>query len=534
MLAQDDTCPNQRLSSTLSFSTLTLSYMTPSCSHEVTTAASHTTAPDLFYDRPGQVITQLFQQEAAQAAAPAPPLPHEQVLARLLEQVEPVDFRERAGLRDDRDKLTTMHYTVITIREVLALAERNAWDLSYRQGFLYSYNGSYWKHLEEASLRYFLRQAASRLGVPDIKANYHGFVDQLYKQFLTTASLPVPAPTTREVVSVNLQNGTYDIGLHRQGLRAAAATNFLTHELPFAYAQAAVAPRWQQFLDRVVPDQASQYVLAEYLAYLFIPTAKLKLEKVLLLYGTGANGKSVFFEVVTALLGPENVSNYSLSSLTKGEAYSRAHLATKLVNYASELNGKLEADTFKQLASGEPVEARLPYGQPFIMTEYAKLIFNCNELPTDVEHTHAFFRRFLIVPFTVTIPEAEQNKTLATTIIREELAGVFNWILAGLRRLLEQRGFTDSAAIRAQLEAYKKQADTVRLFLEEAGYVADAECWVKGQDVYQEYKFFCQDDGYRAVGRQKFTGRLQQAGIGQKRNGQGQMLALRKDFLSSK
>jgi putative DNA primase/helicase len=509
--------------------------MTASDTCEATLATPQATASDLFYDRPNQSFTQLLQQEAARVVAPALPLLHGRVLDYLLEQVMPVDFRQLAGLKDDRDKLTTMHYVVVTIRQVLALAEHNAWNLSYCQGFLHSYNGSHWKHLDEVALRYFLRQAASRLGVPDIKANHYGFVDHLYKQFLTTASLPAPSPTVREVVSINLQNGTFDIGLNHQGIRAAAATDFLTHELPFAHDPAALAPLWLAFLDRVVPDKASQLVLAEYLAYLFIPATKLKLEKVLLLYGTGANGKSVFFEVITALLGPENVSNYSLSSLTKEPAYARAHLATKLVNYGSELHGdKMAVDTFKRLASGEPVEARLPYGQPFVLTDYAKLIFNCNELPTEVEHTHAFFRRFLIVPFTVTIPEAEQDKTLSVRIIQQELAGVFNWILEGLHRLLAQQGFTNSAAIQAQLEAYKKQADTVRLFLEYAGYTADANSWVKAQDVYQEYKHFCQEDGYRAVGRQKFTARLDQIGIQYSRNGQGQRLALRKDFLAYK
>jgi putative DNA primase/helicase len=509
--------------------------MTTSDTCKATPAAPQATTLDLFYDRPNQSITQLLQQEAARIVAPMRPLPHGRVLDHLLEQIKPVNFRQLAGLKDDRDKLTTMHYVVVTIRQVIALAEYSKANLSHRQGFLHLYNGSYWKHLDEVSLRYFLRQAAGRLGVPDIKANHYGFGDHLYKQFLTIASLPAPSPTSREMVSINLQNGTFDIGLTHQGIRAAAAANFLTHELPFAYDPAALAPLWLAFLDRVVPDKASQRVLAEYLAYLFIQTAKLKLEKVLLLYGTGANGKSVFFEVITALLGPENVSNYSLSSLTKEPAYARAHLATKVVNYGSELNaGKMEVDTFKRLASGEPVEARLPYGQPFVLTDYAKLIFNCNELPTEVEHTHAFFRRFLIVPFTVTIPEAEQDKTLAGTIIQQELAGVFNWILDGLHRLLDQQGFTSSAAIQAQLDAYKKQADTVRLFLEDAGYVADADNWVKAQDVYQEYKYFCQDDGYRAVGRQKFTARLGQIGVQQSRNGQGQRLALRKDYLANK
>ena len=84
-------------------------------------------------------------------------------------------------------------------------------------------------------------------------------------------------------------------------------------------------------------------------------------------------------------------------------------IANKLVNYASEISGKLETSIFKQLVSGEPVEARLPYGKPFSITGYAKLIFNCNELPKDVEQTRGYFRRFLIIPFEVTIPEAEQD-----------------------------------------------------------------------------------------------------------------------------
>src|SRR5690606_17922094 len=156
---------------------------------------------------------------------------------------------------------------------------------------------------------------------------------------------------------------------------------------------------------------------AEFLGYVFIKhgSKRLKEEKALILYGNGANGKSVFFEVVSALLGTENTSNFSLESLTETNSYNRAMIANKLVNYGSEINGKLESSFFKQLVSGEPIEARLPYGQPFTMKQYAKLIFNCNELPKDVEHTNAYFRRFLIIPFDVTIPPQEQDKDRKST-----------------------------------------------------------------------------------------------------------------------
>ncbi|MFD2786261.1 DNA primase family protein [Hymenobacter rubripertinctus] len=463
--------------------------------------------------------------DAERLAAPPAVVSHEQLFADLLEQVQPVNFRELARLDDEKDKLHTSHYVVLVIEQVLQLAQQNSWGLCRRQGFLYAYNGAYWKQIEEPTLRTFLRQVAERQGVPAMKARHHGFSEQLYKQFLELASLPAPAATTRAAVLVNLQNGTFEIGQTQQ-LRPTDPADFLTHQLPFAYEPGATAPRWQTFLNRVVPNPASQQVLAEYLGYVFIAPARLKLEKVLLLYGTGANGKSVFFEVVTALLGPENVSSYSLKALTSEPAYCRAHLATKLVNYASELHGKLEADAFKQLASGEPVEARLPYGQPFILTDYAKLIFNCNELPTEVEQTHAFFRRFLIIPFNVTIPEAEQDKTLAGGIIREELAGVFNWILAGLGRVLSQQGFTDCEAARQQLELYRLQSDTVRLFLDEFEYTASPEVYEATDGVYRGYRQFCADFGSHPVGRQKFVGRLKAAGIAQTRIKTGMVLHL--------
>lgn len=474
---------------------------------------------------PGRSKKAALLAAVSKHAAPPAAVSHEQVISELLGQVGKVDFRTLAQLKNPEDKLKQVHYIVLVVRELLALAKRNDWDLCRRDGQVFTYNGEYWKPLEADTLKRFLMQAAERMGVDAITAQFHLFVDNLYKQFLTVAYLAKPTPS-REVVRVNLRNGTFEIGTEQQGLRPPERADFLTHQLPFSYTPTATAPRWQTFLNRVLPDASSQLVLAEYLGYVFVHPSKLKLEKVLLLHGSGANGKSVFFEVVLALLGSDNVSNYSLASLTTEPAYCRAHIATKLVNYASEINGRLEADTFKQLVSGEPIEARLPYGQPFTITDYAKLIFNCNELPTEVEHTNAFFRRFLIVPFPVSIPEREQDKTLATKIIAEELAGIFNWVLAGLARLLENKNLTDCEAARQQLDTFRRQSDSVLLFLEERGYTASPAAWLPTKEAYQDYRAFCIEDGYRPVARLKFTARLKKEGIEETRRNTGRGLAL--------
>ena len=454
----------------------------------------------------GPSISELKKGIKHDAAKALLPTAHNEVLAGLLSQIQPVNYREKADL-DEEDKVKMKHYLVITVEEILALAERNQWGLCRRDGFVYVYNGVFWKATNQDELKAFLKLAAEKMGVDRFDARHTAFATQLFEQFMEAAYQPAPAPSENEVL-INLLNGTFAVSKDGQYLRPPDRKDFLTYQLPFTYDRDATAPQWQRFLDRVLPDKDSQKVLAEYIGYLF--TKKLKLEKTLLLYGTGANGKSVFFEIIMALLGGNNnVSNYTLQSLTIAPAYARAELSKYLLNYASEISGKLEANIFKQLVSGEPLEARLPYGQPFILENYAKLIFNCNELPTDVEHTFAFFRRFLIVPFTVTIPEKEQDKQLAEKIIKSELSGIFNWVLEGLQRLLKQGNFTDCKAAQNQLDMYKRQADSVLKFIDENGYKPDTGHFEKIQDLYHEYKRFCAEDGYRAVSKLKFKERLE-------------------------
>lgn len=53
-------------------------------------------------------------------------------------------------------------------------------------------------------------------------------------------------------------------------------------------------------IQQQLPEKELQDILAEFTGYVF--TKRLKLEKALLLYRTGANGKSVYFDVMNALL----------------------------------------------------------------------------------------------------------------------------------------------------------------------------------------------------------------------------------------
>jgi putative DNA primase/helicase len=403
-------------------------------------------------------------------------------------------------------KLSKNHYLILCVEQLLTIAKNNNWGLCKKNGYVYLFNGSYWNELDKESFQSFLGNVSLKMGVEKFKCKIHTFKDELFKQFMADAYLPTPKQNKKNVL-INLQNGTFEITPTKRELRNFDRNDFITHQLPFEYEPEATAPLFQKYLDEVLPDQDKQKVFAEYCGYIFIKPSVLKLEKMLILYGTGANGKSVFFDVINALLGTQNISNYSLQSLTNDNGYFRAKIANKLLNYASEINGKLSTDIFKQMASGEPIEARLPYGEPFILNEYAKMIFNCNDLPKDVEHTNAYFRRFLIIGFDVTIPEDKQDKQLPQKIINNELSGVFNWILQGLDRLLEQKNFSKCEAIENARTNYEMQSDSVKMFIDENEYKTSSE-FTAISLLYNQYKNFCIEDGFRPVNKSNFMKRL--------------------------
>ena len=439
------------------------------------------------------------------------------VLSELLEQFDELDFRERARLDEDA-KLTRKIFVVIAVEEIISKATANNWGLCIKNDFIYLYNGRYWQPLNAEEFKPFLAEAALKMGVAPLEAKYHQFKEEMYKQFVSEANMPTPERTAG-ITLINLQNGTFEISGNGQTLREQRREDFLKYQLPFEYDPSTRCPLFDKYLQRVLPDADCRKVLAEYMGYIF--TTGLKLEKAAILYGSGANGKSVFFEVVNALIGPDNICSYSLQNLTKYDSYQRAELSNKLLNYASEINGKLEASIFKQLVSGEPVEARQIYGRPFVMREYGKLMFNCNELPKEVENTNAFFRRFLIIPFDQIIPENEQDPELAAKIIRDELSGVFNWMLEGLGRLLQQRTFTRSTMIREQVEDFRRESDSVAMFLDEGGYKPDPQSSILLKDLFYDYRSFCYENGYTPCSLKTVSKRLKNAGYKTERRAPG-------------
>lgn len=435
-----------------------------------------------------------------------------QQLNKISNSIKPIDFRHIIHGKNDQT-LKENHYLIIAVEQLLKISEELGYGFCNKNGFIYFFNGEYWEQMPEDYIKALLSITSSKLGIDKYKAKYYHFADSLFRQFIH--STPVLRESEGNDILINLKNGTFGFGVEF-GIREFRKNDYLTYQLPFKYDAKATCPQFFDYLNKVLPDVDCQQILSEFLGYVF--TKGHKHQKCLLLYGSGSNGKSVFFEITRALLGKENITSYSLRNL--GDENCRALISNKLLNYSSEIDASINKDTFKQLCSGEPLQARLKYRDSFMIENYAKLMFNCNELPKDVEFSNAYFRRFLIIPFTQIIPEGEQDKDLAGKIIKSELSGIFNWILTGLERLANVGSFTESEVVNQALKEFREEADSVHQFIHEYGYQY-SENHIGLTHLYKEYDMFCKDNGYRTLNVKNFRKRLELQNIPIKRLSKG-------------
>ena len=339
----------------------------------------------------------------------------------------------------------------IACHEICTVAQNAGYPFVSLDGNMYLYTGTHLESVDGHELMVFLKEAYRRLSGDDMASGKKELVNGLSSQFTyTVMGLNIKQADEK----INFRNGTLDL---KSGMLCKHNwADYFRYVLPYDYDKDATYPLFTRYLNEVMPEKEAQCVLAEYVGWLFVPG--LKLEKVLFLYGSGCNGKSVFIDIIEALLGKENISHESLSDLC-GEygANSRSNLAGKILNTCSDVApNAFSGDLFKRIASQEPISAKILYKDVTTLTNYAKMIFCLNELPKTNDISNGFYRRFLIAPFNVQIPKNRINPNLAKEIISNELPGIMNWVLEGRKRLVRNGKFTDSPVINATLEEYKK------------------------------------------------------------------------------
>lgn len=260
-------------------------------------------------------------------------------------------------------------------------------------------------------------------------------------------------PSDRSLIAFS--NGVYSLST-REFVPSFDPASVVTESLPYPYDKDAPVPeKWNAFLCEVLPDPAERKVLQEFFGMVYLDREAFSVEKFALFVGKGANGKSVIFEVIKRVLGPDNVSTLDSSQLTKENMV--PYVKGKRLNFSPDIRKSSEFDSaLKALASGQDITGRRIYGDAE-KVKCPPLAFALNEMPRFRDTTPAFFRRLLLFSFDVQIPPERQDKALAAKICADELPGIFNWIMEGLRRLISRGGeFASCAKMERNIEALQK------------------------------------------------------------------------------
>lgn len=391
-------------------------------------------------------------------------------------------------------------------------------DFLILDAYLHFYNGAYWEKIEESMAMDCVALAGDMAGLLPVEASQEGNKKKLLKQFVSDYICPPPSADDDLKILVNLKNGTLEYSGGGFNFRDFEKDDMLRHQLSYDFDPDAICPMFDAFLDEVLPEKAGQDALMEMIGYCFIPTKKLKLERSMMLFGEGANGKGVVFELVKEILGHKHVSGFSMGALSF-DANTRAQLSGKLLNYSSELGGKCNPDMIKKLISGEDVEVKTLYKDVWTMSDYTcKFMFNTNSLPKETEANLAFFRRWIILPFNVTIPKGKRDVKLSEKL-KKELPGIFNRVIAGIKRLLANEDFTESELARKTLEEYQVRSNTVLQFIQDQGWIASvspSNTERKSSDnphvtlayLYKEYEKHCIENHNACASNRTFSERI--------------------------
>jgi P4 family phage/plasmid primase-like protien len=295
----------------------------------------------------------------------------------------------------------------------------------------------------------------------------------------------------------------------RTGLVEPHDPSFLsTVQLPHEYDPGARCPRFDRFLQEVLPDDAVGFVW-EVLGYLVLMGNPL--HKSVLLWGEkGRNGKGTLLRVVQALLGDANVSNVDLHALAE-DKFKTAEVYGAQANIAGDIDASFmeRPALVKGLTGGDRLSADRKYGQPFSFTPWAVPVFSANALFGVNDSSEAFFSRWIVVPFPHSFYGREDAGLTDRLLDPAEVRGVLARAVEALRVLMARGRFEEPESVLQARVEMGRSGDSVRRWLADHAEF-DADAWTRNSALWTAY--LLAEDGESKLGKHKFFARLAQVG----------------------
>lgn len=306
-------------------------------------------------------------------------------------------------------------------------------------------------------------------------------------------------------------NGVVDL---RTGeLRPGNPDDRLTMQSWVRYNPDAKAPRWEKFLNEIFMGDEE---LVEFIHHAvgYSATGDTSEQVIFLLWGTGANGKSTFLEIIRKVLSGYAINlPFSVFELRSRSAIPNdvATLVGRRFATANETNEAVELNEarIKSLTGSDPITVRKLYKEYFTFLPQSKYWLAFNHKPRVTDDSPGFWRRVRIVPFAKSFTQNPEKNLIE--ILHAEAEGILRWIAKGAMKWY-QMGLGLPRAVKEASERYRQESDLLSEFLDQRCDVGPGISSAAA-DLWREYRDWCEVNGERPATRTVFSQKLQSRGF---------------------
>ena len=313
---------------------------------------------------------------------------------------------------------------------------------------------------------------------------------------------------------LGVRNGV--VNLKDGGLLAPDPAMLITRQAAAEYHDDAQCPKWLEFLNQIFNgDQDTIGYIQRALGYTLTGTTTE--EALFICFGHGANGKSVFSNVVGTIMGDySRAAPASLLTVRRADdSGPRNDLAmlcgARLVSINETQSGdRLDEQIVKTLAGREMVSARFLHKEFFEFWPTAKPWLRTNHKPIITGEDDGIWRRLHLIPFARKFSEDERDPWLESKLLNER-DGILAWMVRGCLEWKRHK-LKQSASVRRESATYRKESDLLGEFLDEVTK-ADQEAREEQSILFDAYRQWHDANGTRPGSKTTFTKKLAERGF---------------------
>ena len=310
---------------------------------------------------------------------------------------------------------------------------------------------------------------------------------------------------------INMKNGMYDI-----------TTNTLIEHTPdylsltqyhIFYDRTKKCPKFLKFLTKSLEhDGVKICTVLEMMALCFIP--RNIIEKAYIHVGAGSNGKSTLFNVLTAMIGIQNITAKTIHDF-ENNRFSAAALEGKAANISADVGkrGIKNTELIKKLIGGDPIDCEKKFKGPYAFRPNATMIFSANELPEVDDSSDGFARKFELIKWDKKFYGKDRDHSIKQIQYNSsEKSGIMNILLLIMKRLIKEEKLRYESTVEMTRNEWIRESDSIQKFTDDLT-IESPEYFTRAELFYQSYLKYCVKGKYRSRTRQKFNNKLKDMGM---------------------